>query len=32
MGRKKIKIIGKPPPDWNFCVGKETRVYLEEWR
>ena len=30
MGRKKIKIIGKPPPDWNFCVGKETRVSLAE--
>lgn len=31
-GKKENKIIGKPPPDWNFCVGKETRVYLEEWR
>ena len=27
MGKEKTKIIGKPPPDCNFCVGKETRVY-----
>ena len=30
MGKEKTKIIGKPPPDWNFCVGKETRVSTEE--
>lgn len=27
MRRNETKAIGKPPPNWNFCVGKETRVY-----
>lgn len=30
MRRNETKAIGKPPPDWNFCVGKETRVSTEE--